>query len=236
MSRPSYPFDVKSGDIWRIALPASFAFITEPMVGIVDITVIERLGDAALLGGLVLGVLVFDFIFSLAYFLRLGTAGLTAQAVGSRDPNDGLLHAVRALLLAAGIGLVMIALSVPLFGIAELIWAPSAEVASPFATYFYIRIWTAPFSLINYVMLGWFYGRAEARTGMSLQFVIHGINIVASIVLVFGLGWGVAGAAFGTVLGSATAAIIRLRSALSEIAHSSARRLRVAMRAAPSAP
>jgi MATE family multidrug resistance protein len=210
MTRPTYPFDVRSRDVWRIAVPASLAFITEPMVGIVDITVIGRLGDAALLGGLALGALAFDFIFSLAYFLRLGTAGLTAQAVGSRDPNDGLLHAVRALLLAAGIGLVMIALSVPLFGIAELIWAPSAEVASPFATYFYIRIWTAPFSLINYVMLGWFYGRAEARTGMSLQFVIHGINIVASIVLVFGLGWGVAGAAFGTVLGSATAAIIGL--------------------------
>ena len=73
-SRPQFPFDVRSRDVWSIALPASIAFITEPVVGLVDITVVGRLGDAALLGGLVLGALVFDFVFSMAYFLRIGTA------------------------------------------------------------------------------------------------------------------------------------------------------------------
>ena len=116
--RPSYPFAVTSRDVWRIALPASLAFITEPLVGFTDITVIGRLGDADLLGGLVLGALVFDFIFSLAYFLRIGTAGLTAQAVGARDPRDGLLHASRAIVLAVIIGAAMIVLSVPLFWLA----------------------------------------------------------------------------------------------------------------------
>jgi MATE family multidrug resistance protein len=210
MTRPTHPFEVRGRDVWRIAVPASLAFITEPMVGIVDITIIGRLGDAALLGGLALGALAFDFIFSLAYFLRLGTAGLTAQAVGARDANDGLVHAARALLLAVGLGVVMIALAVPLFALAQLVWAPGPDVVSPFATYFYTRIWAAPFSLVNYVLLGWFYGRAAARTGMSLQFVIHGVNIVLSILFVFGFGWGVAGAALGTVLGSAAAAIIGL--------------------------
>src|SRR5690606_28308108 len=95
--RPQHPFTVRHVDVWKIALPASIAFITEPMVGLVDITVIGRLGDAGLLGGLVLGALAFDFIFSLAYFLRIGTAGLVAQAVGARDPRDGFLHAARAI-------------------------------------------------------------------------------------------------------------------------------------------
>ena len=63
MSRPSYPFEVHSRDVWRIALPASIAFITEPLAGLNDIAVIGRLGDAALLGGLVLGALAIDFIF-----------------------------------------------------------------------------------------------------------------------------------------------------------------------------
>src|SRR5579863_3400619 len=109
-SRPTYPFEVRSADVFRIALPASVAFITEPLVGLVDITVIGRLGDAALLGGLVLGALVFDVIFALAYFLRLGTAGLTAQAVGARDPRDGLMHVSRAILVAIIAGGVLIAL------------------------------------------------------------------------------------------------------------------------------
>jgi Na+-driven multidrug efflux pump len=124
-TRPSYPFEVRSRDIFRIALPASVAFITEPLVGLVDITVIGRLGDAALLGGLVLGALVFDFIFSLAYFLRLGTAGLTAQAVGARDPRDGLMHVARAILVAIVAGLLLIAVSQPIFWLARAILAPA---------------------------------------------------------------------------------------------------------------
>ena len=209
-SRPTYPFDVRSADVWKIALPASVAFITEPMVGIVDITVIGRLGDPALLGGLVLGALVFDFIFSLAYFLRLGTAGLTAQAIGARDPRDGLMHAARAIALAVFIGLAMIVLSGALLWVAVLALKPDAGVEAALGQYFYVRVWSAPFSLVNYALLGWFYGRAAARTGMMLQLLIHGLNIALSIAFVYGLGWGVPGAAAGTVAGHVVAAIVGL--------------------------
>lgn len=209
-ARPQYPFDVRHADVWKIAVPASVAFITEPLVGIVDITVIGRLGDAGLLGGLVLGALVFDVVFSMAYFLRIGTAGLTAQAVGARDPRDGLLHVSRALVLAVLIGLGMIVLAVPLHWGAQALLAPGPGVAAALSEYFFIRIWSAPLVLINQALLGWFYGRAAAATGMLLQMLLHGINIVASIVLVFGLGMGVRGAALGTVLGGTVAALLGL--------------------------
>jgi putative MATE family efflux protein len=203
--RPTYPFRVTSRDVWSIALPASLAFITEPLVGFTDITVIGRLGDAGMLGGLVLGALIFDFLFSLAYFLRIGTAGLTAQAIGARDPREGLLHATRALILAAVIGAAMIVLSPALLWVAQVAMAPSPAVKEAFDLYFTIRIWGAPLVLINYVMLGWFYGRAAATTGMALQILLHGVNIVACLGLVYGLGWGVAGAGFGTLLGEGVA-------------------------------
>ena len=209
-SRPQYPFDVRHADVWKIALPASVAFITEPLVGLVDITVIGRLGDAALLGGLVLGALVFDVIFSLAYFLRIGTAGLTAQAVGARDPRDGLLHVSRAIVLGVGIGFAMIVLGGPMLWLADRLLAPEPGVSAALADYFNYRIWAAPFSLINYALLGWFYGRAAATTGMMLQMLLHGIDIVFSIWFVHGLGWGVPGAALGTVLGQAIAALVGL--------------------------
>ncbi|HEY0920759.1 MATE family efflux transporter [Devosia sp.] len=210
MSRPVYPFDVRSQDIWRIALPASLAFITEPLAGLVDITVIGRLGEAALLGGLVIGALVFDFIFSLAFFLRTGTAGLTAQAIGARDSRDGLLHVGRAIALGAGIGVVMIALTAPLLWLATLAMAPAPGVAAALEDYFAVRIWSAPFSLVNYALLGWFYGRAAAGTGMVLQLIIHGVNIALSIGFVYGLGWGIPGVALGTVLGQAAACLAGL--------------------------
>jgi MATE family multidrug resistance protein len=210
MARPSYPFEVRHADIWKIALPASVAFITEPVAGIVDITVVGRLGDAGMLGGVVIGALIFDFIFSLAYFLRLGTAGLTAQAVGARDPRDGLLHFARAAAVAVIAGLLLIALQGPLFWVSSLAMAPSPEVGAAFAAYFFVRIWAAPFSLMNYALLGWFYGRAAATTGMLLQMLIHGINIVLSIWFVWGLGWGIEGAALATVLGHVAAALCGL--------------------------
>lgn len=211
MARPSYPFDVGSRDVWRIALPASIAFITEPLAGINDITVIGRLGDAALLGGLVLGAIAFDFIFSMAYFLRTGTAGLTAQAIGGRDPQDGLLHASRAIGLGLLLGLGMILLNGPLLWLANLLLAPSSPaVTAAMGEYFQVRIWSAPFSLINYALLGWFYGRGIARTGMLLQILIHVVDIVLSILFVYGFGWGIFGAALGTVLGQAAAAMLGL--------------------------
>lgn len=208
--RPQHPFDVRHADVWKIALPASVAFITEPLVGIVDITVIGRLGDAGLLGGLVLGALVFDVIFSMAYFLRIGTAGLTAQAIGARDPRDGLLHVSRAILLGIAIGLLMIALGGPIIRLATSLLAPASGAAAALADYFHYRIWSAPFALVNYALLGWFYGRAAARTGMMLQLLLHGVDIALSIWFVHGLGWGVPGAAIGTVIGQAIAAAVGL--------------------------
>ncbi len=205
-ARPQHRFDVRSRDVWTIALPASIAFITEPLVGLVDITVIGRLGDAGMLGGLVLGALVFDVLFSLAYFLRIGTAGLVAQAVGARDSRDGLLHVSRALVLGLGIGLVMIVLAAPILAFAMWLLAPQGGVATALADYFHWRIWAAPFSLINYALLGWFYGRAAAKTGMMLQLLLHLVDIALSIWFVHGLGWGVPGAAFATVIGQAVAA------------------------------
>jgi putative efflux protein, MATE family len=209
-SRPQHAFAVRSRDVWTIALPASIAFITEPLVGLVDITVIGRLGDAALLGGLVLGALVFDVLFSLAYFLRIGTAGLVAQAVGARDPRDGLLHVGRALVLGMGIGIFMALLAMPILAFAIWVLAPEAGVEAALADYFHWRIWSAPFSLINYALLGWFYGRAAAKTGMMLQLLLHLIDITLSIYFVHGLGWGVPGAAFATVIGQAVAALAGL--------------------------
>jgi putative MATE family efflux protein len=210
LTRQSFPFEVRSADVARIAVPASIAFITEPVAGLVDITVIGRLGDAAILGGVVIGALIFDFIFSLAYFLRIGTAGLTAQSVGTRDPDDGVVHAVRAIVVAVVAGLAMILLQGPLFWLAQTLMAPGPGVAAAFASYFAVRIWAAPFALINYALLGWFYGRAAAATGMALQMVMHGVNVALSIGLVYGLGWGVEGVAAATVAGSVASCLVGL--------------------------
>ena len=211
MTNPQqHPFTVRHRDVWAIALPACLAFITEPLVGLVDITIIGRLGNTGLLGGLVLGALVFDFLFSMAYFLRSGTAGLVAQSVGTRDPRDGLLHAVRAIVLAVIVGVGMVVLSPLILWLAATLLAAEGDVREALATYFYIRILGAPLVLINFVLLGWFYGRAAATTGMALQMLLHGVDIVLSAVFVLVFQMGVAGAALGTLIGEAVAVLAGL--------------------------
>jgi MATE family multidrug resistance protein len=208
--RPTFPFTVTSRDVWAIALPASFAFITEPLVGFVDIAVVGRLGDAALLGGLVLGTLAFDIIFSLCFYLRLGTAGLTAQAIGARDEDDGLIHFSRAALFGFLLGLLLIVLTIPLTML--LAWAlGTSEATRPsFDAYMTVRMFSAPFVLVNFALLGWFYGRAAATTGMMLQMLINGINIVLCLAFVYGFHWGVPGVAAAAVIGHATSMIVGL--------------------------
>lgn len=104
----------------------------------------------------------------------------------------------------------MIALGGPILWLATSLLAPEGGAAAALADYFHYRIWSAPFALVNYALLGWFYGRASAKTGMALQLLLHLLDITLSVWFVHGLGWGVPGAAIGTVIGQAVAALAGL--------------------------
>jgi MATE family multidrug resistance protein len=130
--------------------------------------------------------------------------------VGTRDPRDGLLHAVRAIVLAVIVGIGMAVLSPLILWLAATLLAAEGNVHEALATYFYIRILGAPLVLINFVLLGWFYGRAAATTGMALQMLLHGVDIALSAVFVLVFQMGVAGAALGTLVGEAVAVLAGL--------------------------
>jgi MATE family multidrug resistance protein len=140
---------------------------------------------------------------------------LTAQALGAGDMAEERATLVRALLLAASIGLALIALQLPLAAAIYRLMGASSAVTQAAETYFLVRIWSAPFALANYVLLGWFVGLARARTALALQVAINVINASVIAVLVLGFGYGVAGAAFGAVaaeaVGTATGLVIAAR-------------------------
>jgi len=199
MNGKSYPFKVGHKDVWHIALPTALAFVTEPLVGIADTAIVGRLGEVDLLGGLLIGGLVFDFIAAIFYFLRLSTTGLTAQAFGARDDSAQAAHLVRALTVGFLAGLVVLALMVPIAELASVAYGASPEVVDAFQTYFYIRVLGAPFVLMNFALLGWFLGRAQSFTALILQLVLNVTNIGLSIFFAFGLEMGIVGVAWGTV-------------------------------------
>ncbi len=209
-AEPAHPFAVTHRGILAIAVPMTLAYLSTPLLGVADMTVIGRLGDAALIGGIALGAVIFDFIFATFNFLRSGTTGLTAQAYGAGDATESQAIFLRALLLAAVIGIAVILLGRPLLALALAALGGSPAVKAATKTYYDIRILSTPFALANYVLLGWLVGLGRAGAGLLLQTVLNGINIALNVLFVLGFGWGVAGAALGTTIGEAVTAAIGL--------------------------
>ncbi|MHA6687333.1 MATE family efflux transporter [Mesorhizobium sp. A556] len=204
------PFTVSNRSVLAIAVPMTLAYLTTPLLGLVDTAVIGQFGDAALLGGLAAGALVFDVVFTTFNFLRSGTTGLVAQAFGRGDTLEEQAVFWRAVLIAVVVGLVL-ALCAPLVSLGgQWFMGTEPRVNEAMDTYIRIRLLGAPFSLINYAVLGYVLGRGEGRLGLLLQLVLNGINIVLSIVLGLKLGWGVSGVAWGTVSGEFIAALAGL--------------------------
>ncbi len=209
-SRAVHPFEVSNRLVFSIALPMTLAYMTTPLLGIVDTAVVGQLGDAALLGGLAAGAIIFDVVFATFNFLRSGTTGLVAQAFGRRDTLEEQAILWRAVLVGAVCGLVLL-LAAPLIAAAG-VWfiAGEARVSEALSTYVLIRLVGAPPALINYAILGYVLGRGESGIGLGLQLILNVTNIVLSIALGLSLGWGLEGVAWATVIGETLAMAIGL--------------------------
>jgi MATE family multidrug resistance protein len=191
---------VTNRHVFAIAGPAMLANITTPFVGVVATVAIGRLGDAAALGGVAMASLVFDCLFWLCAFLRMGTVALTAQALGAGDAPEQRAMLARALLIAALLGAALLVIQAPLSTVIFDLLGGSPAVNEAAQLYFRIRLWSAPFALGNYVMLGWLIGLNRPKTALTIQIAINVINIVLTATLVLGLGFGVPGAAFAAVV------------------------------------
>ncbi|MBO6717681.1 MAG: MATE family efflux transporter [Rhizobiaceae bacterium] len=196
----------------------TLAFLTTPLLGIVDTAVVGQLGNAALLGGLAVGAVTFDFLFATFNFLRTGTTGLVAQAMGREDEAEEQATFWRALAIAIVSGLVMIVLAPLVIFFAGGFFAPEQAVRDAVSTYVGIRILAAPLSLMNYAILGYILGRGEGTLGLLLQFVLNGTNIVLSILFGLVLGWGLEGVAWGTVGGELAGAMLGMAIVLRRFA------------------
>ena len=201
------PFTVSHRLVLSIAVPMTLAYLTTPLLGLVDVAVVGRLGDPALIGGLAVGAVIFDVVFTSFNFLRFSTTGLVAQAFGRGDAREEQAVFWRSLAIGIVSGLLILALT-PLVARAGL-WAmgPEQDVQVAAHTYISIRMVCAPATLANYAILGFLLGRGQAMTGLLLQTLINGINIALSIYLGLVLEWGVAGVAWATVTGETVGAL-----------------------------
>lgn len=186
--------------ILHIAIPSIISNITVPLLGLIDVTIVGHLGSASYIGAIAVGGMLFNMIYWIFGFLRMGTSGLTAQSYGAHD----LKEVTRILLRSTGISLMLalalLILQYPIRLIAFELIDTSAEVQQLATLYFHICIWGAPATLGLYSFSGWFIGMQNSRFPMFIAITQNIVNIVASLFFVFVFGMKVEGVALGTLI------------------------------------
>lgn len=186
--------------IFRLALPNIITNITVPLLGMIDMAVAGRLGSAVFIGAIALGTNIFNMIYWNFGFLRMSSSGFAAQAYGARDLTGAMNVIIRSLLIGLGIGWLIVLLQYPIgkFGIALIRSGP--ESVHHVERYFRIVVWGAPAVLGMYAFKGWFIGMQNARIPMFIAILNNVLNILLSVLFVFGFGMKIEGIALGTVL------------------------------------
>jgi multidrug resistance protein, MATE family len=184
----------------NIAVPVVLANVTVPLLGAVDTAVVGQMGAAAPIGAVGLGAVILTGLYWIFGFLRMGTTGLTSQAIGAGDRSEADALLSRALLIAFAAGAGLIALQGPLFAGAVRLAPASAEVEDLARDYMAIRVWSAPALIALYGITGWLIAAERTRAVLAIQLVMNGMNVALDLWFVLGLGWGVPGVAVATFL------------------------------------
>ena len=186
--------------ILKIALPAIVTNITVPLLGLVDTAIVGHMGKAAYIGAIAVGAMVFNLVYWVFGFLRMGTSGMTAQARGRRDMREARRLLRQSLTVAFSVAAVMVVLQWPLREGILWLMGPTQDVRPLVVTYYNIVVWGAPAMLGLYALSGWFIGMQNTRLPMLISIMQNVVNIVASLVLVYELGMKIEGVAMGTVI------------------------------------
>ena len=193
--------------VWSLSWPVILANVTIPLVGIVDTAVMGRMPEAAYIGAVAVGAIIFSSIYWLFGFLRMGTTGLAAQATGRASRRDLVRVAARGWGVAIGISALVVLLQWPIGALMFWIFDASGNVETLARTYFAIRIWSAPALMLYMVSLGVLFGTQRVRATLALSLMLNGINVVLDVLFVLVFGWGVAGVAAASLISEWLAAL-----------------------------
>ena len=204
-------------DIWRIAAPMILSNISVPLLGMVDTGITGHLDSPAFLGAVAIGATLFGFLYTGVNFLRMGTTGIAAQRLGAGDAEGIRTSLGQAMIVALGIAVVLLVLQAPIGSAAFRLLGPGPVITEYAWQYFSIRIWSAPATLANYALIGWFIGLQNARVPLLIVIVANSVNIVLDVLFVVGLGMTVDGIAAASVIAEFSGLAVGLAFATREL-------------------
>lgn len=196
--------------ILRLAIPNIISNITVPLLGLIDIGIVGHLSDQSYIGAIAIGGMIFNLLYWNFGFLRMGTSGLTAQAYGKRDFKEIVSILLRSLGVGTVFALLLLLLQTPLINLIFRFLDAGIDVKRHATVYYHIVIWGAPALLGLYSLKGWFIGMQNSHFPMWISISINCINIIASLIFVYLLNWGINGVALGTMLAQWSGFILAL--------------------------
>ncbi len=185
---------------FRLTALNILANVTTPLVGLVDAAMLGHLPEIAPLAGVALGGVIFDYLYWTCAVLRMGTTGLTAQAVGRGDRGEVERTLRRSLVLAMLTAAALLLLRSPIADAAFRVLAGEPAVEAAGRAYFDARIWGAPAALANLVLVGWFLGREESRLVVVTTVIGNVANIALNYVFIVQLGLAAQGAGIASAI------------------------------------
>ncbi len=205
MSNPEYLFEnIGHKQVLAIAVPVILSNITTPLVGLADIAVIghavlpQGVSSAVATGSVAFGSTIFSLIFGSFIFFKMGTSGFVAQAKGAGNTGEIAALLLRSLLVAFAVGLLIVLLRQPVVDLIFSIANSSREVQTFSSEYFSVRALAAPFTLMNFVILGWLMGQGRANLGLLVQVILNLTNVLLNLYFVLNLNLAVAGVAWAS--------------------------------------
>lgn len=186
-------------EILDIALPSIVSNITVPLLGLVDVAIVGHLGAASYIGAIAVGGMLFNIIYWVFGFLRMGTGGMTSQAYGAGDMAEASRLLMRSTLIGGMVAVCLIALQYPVSRLAFTLIDTTPEVERLASLYFHICIWGAPAVLGLYSFSGWFIGMQNSRFPMFIAITQNVVNIAVSLLLVYVCHLKIEGVAIGTL-------------------------------------
>ncbi len=204
--------------VWALAWPMILSNITIPLLGLVDTAVLGHLEHAKYMAAVALGSIIIAMVVWGCNFLRMGTTGFTAQALGREDKGEIKAIFWRSLLMAQAIAWIVILFQNPYANIAFFFLDGSAEVQALARDYFDIRIWGLPASIANFALVGWFLGLHNTRIPLLILVCTNSLNMVLNVIFVLGFNWHVEGVAYASLISEYTGLLIGLYFVRREIA------------------
>ena len=198
MADPTY--GITHRRVLSIALPIVISNATVPILGAVDTGVIGQLGGAAPIGAVGIGAIILGALYWIFGFLRMGTVGLTSQALGGGDAQEVRALFFRSIGIGVLAGTAFITFQIPIFAGAFWIAPASAEVEGLARAYMSIRVWSAPAAIAIYGLSGWLIAQERTRAVLMVQLFMNVTNIILDFWFVLGLGLGVEGVAVATLI------------------------------------